>query len=326
VAGHAAEGTLIAPVPKTAGGGTPVVALERGRDYLVEVVTRTRNIGHFFPGGTVDAFDVWVELKGEDENGRVVYWSGWTEDHGGRRGPVDPGAHFFRSFLLDAQGNHINKRNAWSARAMLYARLIPPGAADTAHFRVRLPEEMGERLRLTAKVNYRKFMWWNTQWSYAGVRDAADPHPDVTPHYDSGRWVFEGDTSKVSGNLKEIPDLPIIELSTDVKDFVIVAAGAAPAHDLDGPAASDPKTRERWNDYGIGLLRQGDFKGATDAFNKVTQIDPAYVDGWVNIARARIDEGAHREAAALLEKALEMSPDLPRALLLRADTQDGRQV
>ena len=312
VAGRATEGTLIAPLPKP-GAETPAVALERGKDYLVEVVTRTRNIGHFFPGGTVDAFDVWVELKGEDEKGQIVYWSGWTEDHGGRRGPVDPGAHFFRSFLLDARGNHINKRNAWSGRAMLYARLIPPGAADTAHFRVRVPAEMGDRLRLTAKVNYRKFMWWNTQWSYAGVRDPAHPDPDVTPHYDDGPWVFTGDTSGVSGKLKEIPDLPIVELSTDVKEFAVVAAGTASRPDLEGPAASDPRTRERWNDYGIGLLRQGDLKGATDAFTQVTRIDPTYVDGWVNIARARIDEGAHRDAADLLSKALDMSPDLPRA-------------
>ena len=312
VAGQATEGTLIAPLPRP-GAGAPAVPLERGKDYLVEVVTRTRNIGHFFPGGTVDAFDVWVELKGEDEKGQVVYWSGWTEEHDGRRGPVDPSAHFFRSFLLDAQGNHINKRNAWSGRAMLYARLIPPGAADTAHFRVHIPDGAGERLKLTAKVNYRKFMWWNTQWSYAGVRDASDPHPDVTPHYDNGKWVFEGDTSHVSGDMKEIPDLPIIELSTDVKEFSIVAKGTAPAPDLASVSAADPKTRERWNDYGIGLLRQGDLKGATDAFTRVTEIDPAYVDGYVNIARARIDEGAHREAGQLLAKALEMSPDLPRA-------------
>ena len=30
----------------------------------VDVVVRTRKIGHFFPGGTVDAFDVWLEFQG----------------------------------------------------------------------------------------------------------------------------------------------------------------------------------------------------------------------------------------------------------------------
>ena len=35
-----------------------------------------------------------------------------------------------KSYQLDANGNPINKRNAWQARSVLYVRLIPPGAAD----------------------------------------------------------------------------------------------------------------------------------------------------------------------------------------------------
>ena len=35
---------------------------EPGSTARVDVVVRTRKIGHFFPGGTVDAFDVWLEL------------------------------------------------------------------------------------------------------------------------------------------------------------------------------------------------------------------------------------------------------------------------
>ena len=30
---------------------------------IVEVVVRNRGVGHFFPGGTLDAFDVWIEFK-----------------------------------------------------------------------------------------------------------------------------------------------------------------------------------------------------------------------------------------------------------------------
>ena len=32
--------------------------------------------------------------------------------------------------------------------------------------------------------------------------------------------------------------------------------------------------RERWNDWGIGLLLQGDLKGAEYAFRKVTEAEP----------------------------------------------------
>jgi hypothetical protein len=100
----------------------PVV--RRGESVRVEVVVRTRKVGHFFPGGTVDAFDVWVELEAVDDRGRVIFHSGAVEDEG--RGPVEPGAHFYRALLLDEHGNRINKRNAWAARSVAYVRLIPP--------------------------------------------------------------------------------------------------------------------------------------------------------------------------------------------------------
>src|SRR5262249_35210827 len=51
----------------TAPLGRVNASVRRGDDYLVDVVVRTRKVGHFFPGGTVDAFDVWLELQATDE-------------------------------------------------------------------------------------------------------------------------------------------------------------------------------------------------------------------------------------------------------------------
>ncbi len=56
-------------------------------------------------------------------------------------GRSKPGAHFYRSYQLDGEGNPINKRNAWQTRSVLYVRLIPPGAADVAHYRVHIPKD-----------------------------------------------------------------------------------------------------------------------------------------------------------------------------------------
>src|SRR6266403_1798847 len=47
-------------------------AVRRGDDTRVDVVVRTRKVGHFFPGGTVDAFDVWLELQATDEKGQTI--------------------------------------------------------------------------------------------------------------------------------------------------------------------------------------------------------------------------------------------------------------
>jgi Flp pilus assembly protein TadD len=277
-----------------------------GETYRVDVVVRTRKIGHFFPGGTVDAFDVWLELQATDDAGRVVFWSGMVEDDG--KGPVEKSAHFYRSLQLDANGNPINKRNAWSARSVAYVRLIPPGAADTVHYRMTVPKDAGGRIHLKARLHYRKFAWWNTQFAFAGER--APGTPAATKNYDDAVWMFTGDTSGVSGQIKSIPDLPIITLAENTATLTVNPAGAPKPESLTKVESSD---WERWNDYGIGLLLQGDLKGAAAAFTRATEADPKNPDGFVNIGRARVQEGDLDGAREALDKALALAPKLARA-------------
>jgi tetratricopeptide (TPR) repeat protein len=291
---------VIAPLDRDA-------AVKRGESVRIEVVVRTRKVGHFFPGGTVDAFDVWAELEAVDDKGQTIFHSGLVEDGG--KGPVEKGAHFYRGLLLDEHGNPINKRSAWAARSVAYVRLIPPGAADTVHYRLNIPDDCGDKIFLRAKVNYRKFAWWNTQWAFSGIRDPEQKEFALGHGYDDGRWVFKGDTSSVSGSIKSIPDLPITVMSYSEASLRVLPRDAKmPASN----ALLDKSVRERWNDYGIGLLLQGDIKGAEAAFLKVTQIDPDYADGWVNVARARIQEGNMEAAEQVLRKALEVDPNLAK--------------
>ena len=290
-----------------------------GQSVRVEVVVRTRGVGHFFPGGTVDAFDVWTELKAVDAKGRVLLWSGYVGDAG--KGPVDPSAHFYRSLMLDANGNPINKRNAWAARATLYVNLIPPGAADAVHYRLDLPPDVASPVQLTAKLNYRKFAWWNTHWAFAGVRDPSQPAYASGKDYDDGKWIFAGDLSGVSGKLKEIPDLPVVTLASD-EVSLRVRAPDEPPPPLEVLAV--PDDRERWNDYGIGLLLQGDLRGAEAAFLNVTRADPGYADGWLNVARARIAEGNLDGAQEMLDKALRLGPGLARVSFFQGQVHKAR--
>jgi Flp pilus assembly protein TadD len=304
------------PLPKGPAGeareitaplGRVDAAVRRGDDVLVEVVVRTRKVGHFFPGGTIDAFDVWVELQATDDKGQTIFWSGKVEDDG--KGPVDPGAHFYKSLQIDAHGNPINKRNAWASRATVYVRLIPPGAADTVHYRLHVPENAGEHINLHAKLNYRKFQWWNTQFAFGGV---PDPHSagDVTPDHDDRKWNFNGDLSHVSSKAPGIPDLPIITVAEDTKRIrVLPKSAAAPKPQV----AWEKEDWTRWNDYGIGLFLQGDLKGAEQAFEKITEMDPQNPDGWTNVGRVRVQEGDTEGARAVLLKALALKPGLARA-------------
>ena len=281
--------------------------LRRGDTVRVDVVVRTKKVGHFFPGGTVDAYDCWLELKGTDDKGKVIFWSGMVEDNG--HGPVEKGAHFYRSLQIDAHGNPINKRNAWATRAVVYVRLIPPGAADTVHYRMHIPENTGSKITLHARLCYRKFSWWNTQFAFAGTPDPARPDA-VTSDYDDRSVTFNAPLQGISAKEERIPDLPIVVLAQDEVTLPVAAHNA--------PAA-EPKTIvrkdewQRWNDYGIGLFLQGDLKGAAAAFEKVTEADPSNPDGWVNIGRCAVQEGDMARARTVLEKALALSPKLARA-------------
>jgi tetratricopeptide (TPR) repeat protein len=306
-------------IPVTAPLNRVQPALRRGYTVRLDVVVRTKTIGHFFPGGTVDAYDTWLELKGTDDKGQILFWSGMVEDHG--KGPVEKGAHFYRSLQIDAHGNPINKRNAWASRSVVYVHLIPPGAADTVHYRLHVPENAGNKITLHARLCYRKFAWWNTQFSFAGVPDPQQAKREVTPDFDDTRYTFSGSLSAVSAKREQIPDVPTVALAEDEVTLPVVAHNV-PAQ----PAKVDLQATDwqRWNDYGIGLLLQGDLKGAQAAFQRVTEIDPKNPDGWVNIGRAAVQEGDMDRARTVLEKALAVSPDLARAhffyaKVLRAD-------
>src|SRR5262249_32482041 len=139
--------------------------------------------------------------------------------------------------------------------------------------------------------------------------DPREPYPSVAPAYDDGPWVFTGDTAGVSGDVKAIPDIPVTIMS-EAEASLKVLPREAPLPEV--TPSVDPSARERWNDYGIRLLLQGDLKGAMAAFEKVVQIDPLYADAWVNIARAHIQEGNVNAAEPVLRKALEIDGGLAK--------------
>ncbi|HLK63229.1 MAG TPA: tetratricopeptide repeat protein [Bryobacteraceae bacterium] len=301
-------GKLAAPL------GVAATAIEPGSTARVDVVVRTRKIGHFFPGGTVDSFDVWLELQGKDADGRVIYWSGNVTDEG--KGPVEPGAHFYRSYQLDGEANPINKRNAWQARSTLYVRLIPPGAADVAHYRVKVPANARGPITFTAKLNYRKFSWFYTQFVYAGQPKPGQDLSLLGLDHNGLEYQFlpASIPANVSGKIRDrVPDIPIVTLAQ--------ATASVPL----GQSAWSPvvrkQDRERWNDWGIGLLLQGDLKGAEYAFRKVTEAEPEYADGWLNVARALIQEGETEAAKPFIAKALEINRELGRIWFFQAAIQ-----
>jgi tetratricopeptide (TPR) repeat protein len=285
-----------------------------GSKARVDVVVRTRKIGHFFPAGTLDSFDIWLELQATDARGKVIFWSGQVADGG--KGPVEPGAHFYKAYQLDADGNQIDKRNAWQARTVLYVHAIAPGAADTVHYLLNIPKDAQGPIHLTAKLNHRKFSWYYTQFAYAGKPQPGE-ESKIDINHNSARYSFDKANipANVSGAVKgEIPVTPITVLAKAESTIYLTNNPA----ETKWRQVANPKTRERWNDWGIGLLLQGDVKGAEYAFTKVTEAEPGYADGWLNVARVLIQEGETDRAKPFIQKSLAVNPNLGRTYYFRA--------
>ena len=323
------EETIAAPINR----GGPGAVLHRGEAPLVDVVVRTLKLGHAFPAGTIDAADVWLELEVKDNLGKEIYHSGKLQ---WENGPEEPGSEQYRAVQIDGHSNPINKRNAWAARAVVYAKVIGPGAADTVHFRIPVPQNCGNSVTLTAKLNYRKFNWFNNQFAYLGRFDeTAAPTTDtsrikvklgyntdgsvkssgpVSHGWDDRAPHFDADLSKVSGDLKDVPVLPITVLAQDVVTLPVIDGNASVPGPLPlAPTTEDTvkKDRVRWNDYGIGLMLQGDFRHATAAFEQVTKAAPKWPEGYVNIGRVRQAERDTPAAKAAFEKAFTLYDAAP---------------
>ena len=243
-------------------------ALQPGATYLVEVVIRTLKLGHLFTQGTVDSNEVWVDVAASS-GGRFIGRSGGLDRENGE---VDPWSHFVNVYVIDRDGNRIDRRNPEDIFTALYNHQIPPGAADSVHFVLHVPEDAGPNVTLEARLQYRKF--------------------DTT-------YMRQFQDDKFSYN-----DLPITTVGSDRVVLPVAGRGTA-----DTAQARDIPEWQRWNDYGIGLLRKGgpgQLRQAEEVFRRVEALGRP--DGPLNLARLYIREGRLNEAVDALRRAADHDP------------------
>jgi len=248
--------------------------LQPGRRYLVEVVVRTTGLGHHLTQGTADSNELWLDVTATAD-GRTIGRSGAM----GKDGGVDPWAYFVNAYVLDHDGNRIDRRNGQDIFVALYNHQIPPGAASVVHYALTVPADVQGPVELNASLRYRKF--------------------DTTYL----RYI-QGDAFGVN-------DLPVTTMATDRVVLPVAAQQAVAEQVRDIPAT------ERWNDYGIGLLREGgdagagkgELRQAEDAFRQVEALDDGR--GALNLARVYFKEGRLEDAAAALRRAGSGDPAAP---------------
>jgi len=275
-------GTIDSPL--TAPLRPKVPPLKRGRSYLLEVVLRTLKVGHPFTQGTVDSNEVWVDAKVKS-GGAVVGRSGGLSGHR----EVDPWSHFVNVYMLDRDGNRVDRRNPQDIFTPLYNHQIPPGAGQVVHYEFVVPEDQNTPLTVEVKLQYRKF--------------------------DTVYMNYVLSTNYVKGApLTVTNDLPIVTIAADQITFPIEGAGDGLAV-TNAPLAGVPEW-QRWNDYGIGLFSEGNVgaeKGeliqATAAFEEVEKLRRS--DGPLNLARVYFKEGRLDDAVAALQRAAKFDPPAP---------------
>ncbi len=288
-------GTVDAPL--TAPLRPDVPALIPGHRYLLEVVVRTMTLGHPFTQGTVDSNEVWVDAK-VSSGGRIIGRNGGLGPHN----EVDPWAHFINVYMLDKDGNRIDRRNPQDIFTPLYNHQIPPGAGQIVHYAFTVPEDQKGPVTVEVALHYRKF--------------------------DTIYMNYVNDTDyKTGAPLTVKNDLPIVTISSDSMTFP-VGGGAEPAQ-ANPPSPIVPW--QRWNDYGIGLLLEGN-KGsekgeliqAADAFSHVEALGRP--DGPLNLARVYYKEGRLDDAITALRRAASFDPPAPRWVLAWLNGQVNKQA
>jgi tetratricopeptide (TPR) repeat protein len=280
--GGTLEGELIAPLRPE------VPALQAGEAYLLEAVIRTLKVGHHLTQGTVDSNELWLEVRATS-GGRVIGISGGRD----AEGAVDSWAHFVNNFVIDKNGDRISRRNAQDIFIALYDHQIPPGAGQTAHYRLDVPRDISAPIEVTVRLNYRKFD--------RGFVDFMD------------RAYREGDNefaARGSGR----NELPITVIAEDRLVLPVLLADGTrvdPTGEIVPSKGAIEPVWQRWNDYGIGLLLTGtaQLRQAVEAFSQVEKL--GRFDGPLNIARTYFAEGNLDSATEALARASTFDPPPP---------------
>jgi tetratricopeptide (TPR) repeat protein len=200
-------------------------------------------------------------------------------------GKLDPSAHSFINRMLDEKGNLLVKHEVWQRHTIATDATIRPGRSTIVRYQFKIPAGEEGPLTITAKVNYRHLNQTFTNFALG------DDHPLY----------------------------PVIEMAS--RSRTVSIGENAP----EKPDPADNPIWMRWNNFGISLLDQQQYASAVDAFEEVRKLRPDYADIYTNLGLAYYQWEKYAQADASLKKALELSPENPRALYYQAlvDRNEG---
>jgi tetratricopeptide (TPR) repeat protein len=285
--GSGARSQLAAPV---ADGQT----LAPGEKISFDVVVANKGVAHAFPAELRDMFEAWLEFEATDAAGRVLLHSGAVRADG----TLEWDAHAYRAVPIDSEGRPVTKHDIWNTRVGGIDRFIAAGRADLGRFTFAVPANARSPIKVTARLNYRRF---NSRFI---------------------EWVSRSHPVKQS---------PVVEMSTASTTLTLAGVQTGASVNAATPLNAEQKAalRQRWRAYGVALFDQQQFEAAAQAFEQahvlaaVGSADEAAscVDlalAYMRMERAVTPQATLSKANECITRALEIAPKDGRARFYRA--------
>jgi Tfp pilus assembly protein PilF len=122
----------------------------------------------------------------------------------------------------------------------------------------------------------------------------------------------DGDSNRVDARRLAVPGGARREMLRAEEAQLRGESKSAVEH-LERAIAIYPKYADALNNLGTHYHRKGDYARSIDYFTKVTEIDPRFFAGWVNLGGSLLAAGKVRDALSANLKAVELRPNDPLA-------------
>ncbi len=190
-------------------------------------------------------------------------------------GMLDPRAHSFTNRPVTDEGEFVDNHKVWTIHSVAYDNTVPAGRSVLVRYQFRLPADANGAFSVTAKVNYR-----HLRQSYLNNIFGKGDHPAY----------------------------PVVEIASRTR---VLKIGE------NQPESADPSDNPdwmRWNNLGIAMLDQIQYKEAVDAFTEVVKLRPTYPEAYTNVGLTEISWEKYGSARTAIRRALSLDPGNARAL------------
>ncbi len=138
---------LIAPVDRRN------FKINAGDTLTADVIVTNKNIGHSFPPELRDFYEAYVEFTVTDASENILYKSGYIKPSG----ELDETSHAYKTYLVFPDGSLNDLHHIWRTKVVAHNQAIQSGRSDLARYKFTVPSELSGPIKLSAKLQYRRF-------------------------------------------------------------------------------------------------------------------------------------------------------------------------